>query len=128
MTTPRVQVFDPPMCCSTGVCGPEPDPALARFGADLQWLERCGVPVERFSLSREPERFVRTAAVAEALRRLSSAALPVVLVDGEIVSEGAYPSRASLAARLGLELVETPAGRLRILTDPGGVPGSGCCG
>jgi hypothetical protein len=23
---PKVQVFDPPMCCSTGVCGPEVDP------------------------------------------------------------------------------------------------------
>lgn len=128
MTIHQLQVFDPPMCCSTGVCGPDPDPALARFSADLKWAESHGVPVERFSLSREPEAFARTPAVADAFRRLSLAALPLVLVDGQIVSEGAYPSRAALAARLGLAAGEASASRLRIATDPGCVPGSGCCG
>lgn len=77
MPTHHLQVFDPPLCCSTGFCGPEPDPALARFSADLQWVEGHGVPVERFSLSREPEAFVRTPAVADVFRRLSVAALPL---------------------------------------------------
>jgi arsenite methyltransferase len=128
MTTHRLQVFDPPMCCSTGVCGPEPDPALAQFSADLRWAEGRGVPVERFSLSREPEAFVSTPAVADAFRRLSVAALPLVLVDGRVVSEGAYPSRAVLAASLELATDETAASRFRIATEPGCVPGSGCCG
>ncbi len=128
MTTHHLQVFDPPLCCSTGVCGPEPDPALARFAADMQWVEGLGVRVERFSLTREPEVFARTPAVAEALRRLSVAALPLVLVDGQIVSEGAYPRRATLAARLGLAVDEAPASRLPLATDSGCVPGSGCCG
>jgi hypothetical protein len=116
------------MCCSTGVCGPEPDPALARFSADLQWAESHGVPVERYSLSREPEAFVRTPAVADAFRRLSVAALPLVLVDGQIVSEGVYPSRAALAARLGLATDAAPVSPLRIAAGSGGVPDSGCCG
>jgi hypothetical protein len=34
----RVEVFDPPLCCSTGVCGPNVDPVLIRFAADLHWL------------------------------------------------------------------------------------------
>ena len=29
----HLQVFDPPMCCSTGVCGPQVDPELPRFAA-----------------------------------------------------------------------------------------------
>jgi hypothetical protein len=128
MATHQLQVFDPPMCCSTGVCGPEPDPALARFSADLKWAQSHGVPVERFSLSREPEAFARTPAVTDALRRLSVAALPLVLVDGQIVSEGAYPSRAAIAKRLGLEPGEAAASPLRIANDSGCVPGSGCCG
>jgi hypothetical protein len=128
MTTLQLQVFDPPMCCSTGVCGPEPDPALARFSADLQWAESHGVAVERHSLSREPDAFACNPAVADALRRLSVAALPLVLVDGQILSEGAYPSRAALAARLGLATDRPPVSALRIATEPGCVPGSGCCG
>jgi hypothetical protein len=38
MTT-TLCVFDPAMCCSTGVCGPSVDPELARFAADLDWLK-----------------------------------------------------------------------------------------
>lgn len=124
----RLQVFDPPLCCSTGVCGPEPDPALARFSADLKWAESRGVTVERYSLSREPEIFVRTPAVADAFHRRSVAALPLVLVDGELLSEGAYPTRTALAARLGLASDPAPGGALRILSGPGCAPGSGCCG
>jgi len=54
----KIQVFDPPMCCSTGVCGLEVDPALVRFAADLEWLKESGVDVERFNLSQEPAAFV----------------------------------------------------------------------
>jgi hypothetical protein len=59
MSPTTLQVFDPPMCCPTGSCGPEPDPALARFAADLAWLDRQGVLVERYNLGREPEVFAR---------------------------------------------------------------------
>ncbi len=55
----KVQVFDPPMCCSTGVCGPQVDPALVRFAADLEWLKASGVEVERFNLSQDARRLRR---------------------------------------------------------------------
>ena len=29
-----IRVFDPAMCCSTGVCGPSVEPDLARFAAE----------------------------------------------------------------------------------------------
>ena len=58
-----VTVYDPPMCCSTGVCGPEVDPKLARFAGDLEWLRSRGVEVRRFNLAQEPGRFIEDAAV-----------------------------------------------------------------
>jgi hypothetical protein len=42
------------MCCSTGVCGPGVDPQLARFAADVAWLQGQGVTVERFNLAQQP--------------------------------------------------------------------------
>ncbi len=51
---PKLQVFDPAMCCSTGVCGPSVDPTLPRFAADLEWLQSKGVQVERYNLARDP--------------------------------------------------------------------------
>jgi len=98
---PKLQVFDPAMCCSTGVCGPEVDPALVRFAADLEWLKESGVVVERFNLSQEPAAFVGNATVASAMRGRDDA-LPIVLLDGKIVAQGAYPGREALAALVGV--------------------------
>jgi hypothetical protein len=39
----RLEVFDPPLCCPTGVCGPSVDPDLVRFSADLAWLSEQGL-------------------------------------------------------------------------------------
>jgi hypothetical protein len=107
----KVQVFDPAMCCPTGVCGPEVDPALVRFAADLEWLKTTGAQVERFNLSQEPAAFVANPEVTAAMRARDDA-LPLIVVDGKIASQGRYPVRAALAALAGLkpELVkETPA-------------------
>jgi len=98
-----VQVFDLPMCCSTGVCGPSVDPQLVRFAADLDWLHRQGVSVERFNLSQQTSAFANDDAVRSALEKTGEAALPLLKVDGEIKSSGVYPSRDDLAAWAGLE-------------------------
>lgn len=58
-----ISVYDPPMCCSTGVCGPEPDPELAQFGAFLAGLAARGVEVHRFNLAHEPLKFIEHPAV-----------------------------------------------------------------
>jgi AhpD family alkylhydroperoxidase len=97
----KVQVFDPPMCCSTGVCGPEVDPVLVRFASDLEWLKENGVEVERFHLSQEPAKFAAQPAVTEAMRGRDDA-LPLVLLDGKIVSRGTYLTRDALAGLVGL--------------------------
>jgi hypothetical protein len=98
----KVQVFDPPMCCSTGVCGPQVDPALVRFAADLEWLKSNGVEVERFNLSQGPAAFVSNPLVAQALRA-GGDALPMLIVDGKVAAQGGYPDRVALAALVGLE-------------------------
>ena len=97
----KLQIFDPAMCCSTGVCGPAVDPALVRFAADLDWLKTVGVQVERFNLSQEPAAFVGNSVVAEAMRGRDDA-LPLLLLDGKIVAQGTYPAREALAALAGV--------------------------
>lgn len=97
-------VFDPAMCCSSGVCGPGIDPMLMRVSADLGWLDKQGVTVERVNLGQQPIRFVETPEVRALLDRDGEEALPVLLVDGEVVAAGRYPTRAELAERFGLSL------------------------
>jgi len=94
----KLQVFDKPMCCSTGICGPKVDPVLPTFASDLAWLKDQGVAVERFNLAQQPQEFVSHPDVKEAIRENHELALPLVRVDGVIVSKGAYPSRDQLAS------------------------------
>ncbi len=95
---PKLQVFDPAMCCSTGVCGPSVDPALARFAADLEWAKSKGVEVERYNLAREVSAFTSNPIVKTALNSRGSKCLPLILLDGTVVAEGAYPTREELAS------------------------------
>ncbi len=102
MSNARLQVYEPPMCCSSGACGPEVDPELLRFACDLDWLNRQGVAVERFSLSQQPAEFARQQCVRNALAADGSSCLPLVVANGEIVSRGQYPSRKAMAAFAGI--------------------------
>lgn len=97
-----VKVFDPPMCCSSGVCGTDPDIKLARFAADLQWLQSQGVAVQRFTLSQQPEKFTSEPKILQAVNAGGTGALPIVMVDDQIIAERQYPSRDQLATKLGL--------------------------
>jgi AhpD family alkylhydroperoxidase len=106
---PKLEVFDPAMCCSTGVCGPRVDPVLPRFAADLDWLKGRGVNVERFNLARQPAMFAANDIVKNALSENGTNCLPLILVDGQVVSRGDYPSRDRLAEFCGLAS-EGPAG------------------
>jgi len=100
--TAKLEVFDPAMCCSTGVCGVDVDPVLAQFAADLQWVEAQGIRVERHNLGQEPQAFAANPAV---IREMEAGIdrLPVLLVDGRVVTTGLYPSRLQLAQKLGIQ-------------------------
>jgi hypothetical protein len=106
MGTKSIQVFDKPMCCSTGICGPQVDPVLPRFAADLDWLKSHGVRVERFNLAQEPLEFAQNAVVRELLTQHGTECLPVVLVDGHVTSQRQFPTREQLAQWTDLTVVE----------------------
>lgn len=125
MTT--VEVYDPAMCCSTGVCGPSVDPALAQFAADLDWLAGKGVAVARATLSQEPEKFVASGPVRQALDVLGEGALPAVLVDGRLRCAGRYPSRDELGKWASVPTVGV-AVPLGVVTDGSGGGGCSCGG
>ena len=120
----KLEVFDPAMCCSTGVCGVEVDPVLAQFAADLQWVGEQGVTVSRHNLGQEPAAFAANAVVVKEMEA-GMDRLPVILIDGQIMSTGLYPSRAQLAQKLGLKVGsgETAAPATQSCCSPK----SGCC-
>ncbi|MEI9936420.1 MAG: arsenite efflux transporter metallochaperone ArsD [Pseudomonadota bacterium] len=126
---PVLQVFDPPMCCSTGVCGPSVDPELARFSSDLEWLKSQGVDVRRFNLAQNPGGFVEHAGVQQALAMRGNGCLPLLLVDERVAVEGSYPSRETLAALTGVVVRKLAIGASCCgpSTTNSGPNKSGCC-
>lgn len=97
-----VQVYDPAMCCASGVCGPEVDPKLVQFAADLRALQENGVEVRRFNLAQNPAAFMECEPVRTALTEKGESALPMVFVGETVVASGAYPTREELSDALGL--------------------------
>ncbi|MCF8167483.1 MAG: arsenite efflux transporter metallochaperone ArsD [Rhodoferax sp.] len=114
----NVQVFDPALCCSSGVCGTDVDQKLVDFSADMDWARQNGVAIERFNLAQQPMVFAENATVKALLERSGESALPITLVDGEVAFVGRYPSRGDLARWIG---APTPAAHA--VAAP-----SACCG
>ena len=121
----KLEVYDPAMCCSTGVCGPEVDPVLVTFAADLKWVAEQGITVQRYNLGTEPQAFAANPAVLKEMEA-GMDRLPIIAVDGHIVSTGIHLSREQLTAKLGL----TAKPRITVKADGSSSccsPKSGCC-
>ena len=103
----NIQVFDPALCCSTGVCGVDVDQALVSFSADVAWAKLNGAQIERFNLAQQPTAFAESAAVKGFLERSGEEALPLVLVNGEVALAGRYPNRTELARWAGILPIAT---------------------
>jgi hypothetical protein len=117
-----IQIFDPALCCSTGVCGVDVDQALVNFSADVDWARQNGIPIQRFNLSQEPMAFAVNAKVKTFLQTEGEKGLPLILVDGEIAMKGRYPDRAELAQWAGVDLATE-----QTATETGGCSGNSCC-
>lgn len=116
----KIQVFDPALCCSSGVCGVEVDQKLVTFAADVDWAKQNGALIERFNLAQQPLAFAENAVVKGLLERTGQDALPVTLVDGELALAGRYPSRDELTRWTGKTPVVAAAAKA--------ASGCGCSG
>jgi hypothetical protein len=84
-----------------GVCGGVVDRAFEALEQNLDWLEETGILVERIDPSNQPQEAARFEVVMESLTREGNRCLPLILVDGVIVSSGVYPTRSQLARLVG---------------------------
>lgn len=119
MTQKTIRVFEPALCCNTGVCGPDVDASLVEFTANLAHLKQLGADIERHNLANDPMAFATDPQVKAFLQVAGSDGLPLTSVDGVTVMTGTYPTREQLLQFAGL----APEG-LNLLSDDGG----SCCG
>jgi arsenite-transporting ATPase len=127
-----VEVFEPALCCATGVCGEDVDQGLVTFSADMDFVRSQGGNVRRYNLASEPLAFAGNEAVKGFLQVAGSKGLPLVLVDGVTAMTGGYPDRAQLAEWAGVPAaaagaVPGPAGATMLGLAAAGPAAGGCC-
>jgi hypothetical protein len=123
----QLQVFDPALCCSTGVCGTEVDQTLVNFSADVDWLKHAGGQIERFNLAQQPMAFAESTVVRAFLERSGAEGLPLILLDGEIAMAGRYPTRKELARFAGISSVVAEIAVSEVKSGGCGCSDSKCC-
>lgn len=97
---PDVQIFDPPMCCPTGLCGPTLDQTLLDVSEMIVSLQNEGIRVERYQMTSHPQAFLSQPDVMRLVREKQMAALPIVVVRGAVIADGSYPKLAEIQRRL----------------------------
>jgi hypothetical protein len=102
----KVEIFDPALCCPTGVCGPSVDPELTRVATATFLLEKRGFDIKRYNLGTEPAKFVENNEVNKVLHEKGPDSLPVTIVEGKIAKKGVYPTNDELAEWFGVKVEE----------------------
>lgn len=125
----KMQIFEPAMCCATGLCGVGVDPELLRISTVLNALKNHGIIVDRFNLNSAPMEFVRNRTVNNFLNAKGVSGLPITLVDGEIVITGRYPTNEEIIKALNIPsefLGQSNTGKFKVMPKRQG--GCGCSG
>ena len=102
-----VEIFDPPLCCPTGLCGPVLDTTLVDLSEAINALQADGRTVVRHMMTADPQAFMRNRAVYQLIRERQLAVLPITVVRGRIVKTDAYASLDEM--RVALETQSVPA-------------------
>ena len=104
MSTVRtLKIYDPAMCCSTGVCGPIVDFSLVEFTGALKIAEKKGVEVQRYNLAQQPQAFMENEQVKNLLSEKGSDALPFIFTNDDLKVSGRYPTTIELFDLLGIQ-------------------------
>ncbi len=90
----QIEIFDPPMCCPSGLCGPDIDPALLDINeAIIKFKKELDgkVSIERYLLSQQGQKFMQQPEVMKRLQSNGVEVLPLTLINGKVVKEKSYP-------------------------------------
>jgi hypothetical protein len=99
-----IEIYDPPMCCPSGLCGPSIDPALLDINEAILRLKKDHdgkVTIERYLLTQQGPKFMQNPNVLALLKSHGVEVLPITTVNGEVIKQQAYPSYDELKSVIG---------------------------
>lgn len=102
----KITILDPPMCCSTGLCGEDVNDTLVQTAAHVKWLKELGHEVNRHSISHDAAAFLQYPAAMEKLQKEGLDSLPYILINDQIVMSRAYPEKSQWEKWIGQSVKE----------------------
>ena len=128
----KITVYEPAMCCPTGLCGVGIDKELLRISTVISSLEKNGVKAERFNLTNSPQEFIKNQEVSQLIMEKGIEILPLTIVDNKLVKTGSYPTNEEI-----IKFLDVPSSFLNAKTADkndnlfktidNGCGGEGCC-
>ena len=100
LTVADVEIFDPPLCCPTGLCGPTLDQTLLDVDEMMLDLQAQGRRVERYQMTSDPQAFLGNPEVMALVRERQMDALPITVVRSRVIKAGTYPTLSEVRAAL----------------------------
>ncbi len=97
-----ISIYEPAMCCETGICGVGVNPELLRISTVFNNLQKNGVTAVRFNLNSAPQAFVNNADINKLINNEGVEALPATVIDGKIVKTKAYPTSEEIVMWLAI--------------------------
>ena len=124
----NMSIYEPAMCCSTGLCGVGVDPELLRISTVINALSKHGIEVERHNLTSAPMEFVTNTAINQLINEKGIDELPATVLDDRIVITGRYPTNEEIAKMLDVSLTFLTEEQKAVKVTPKKVGGCGCQG
>lgn len=93
-----IEFFEPPMCCSTGVCGPSVDEKLVRLNQNIEFLKKKypDLIILRYMITQQPQKFRGNQQVYSILQDKGQKVLPITTLNGKVIKTREYPSLKEL--------------------------------
>ncbi len=114
----KLVIYDPAMCCPSGMCGVSIDPEIVRVATVLHAFRKHGVDVKRFNLTSNPMEFMTQLDVNKTINEKGVDCLPITVYNNKIVLVGRYPTNQEMCDYVGLSEDVIPKRKKQITDVP----------
>jgi len=94
----KIEFYEPPMCCSTGLCGPSVDEKLVKLNENIEILKKkyADVDINRYMITQQPLKFRDNENVYKLIKEKGKDILPIATLDGKVIKMNGYPTLEEL--------------------------------
>ena len=110
MAKVKIAIFEGPMCCPGGLCGPAPDPTLIEAQNAMREIQKefkDSVEVARVNIVTDFKGFLDNWDVSQKITKEGLSVLPITKINDRVIAERGYPTLETLRNELERLLINS---------------------